>query len=75
MPGDIDEFGIRYYIRIDRVSYSDGSHPEDSPDGIDHWPIAPDGDGESLTRKVPSDYGNDPKNWEAAIPSSGLVNL
>ncbi|MHC4535622.1 MAG: lamin tail domain-containing protein [Planctomycetota bacterium] len=75
MPGDIDEFGTRYYIRIDRVTYSDGSHPENSPDGIDHWPTEPDGGGESLTRKVSSDYGNDPDNWEAAIPSSGLDNL
>jgi hypothetical protein len=75
MPGDIDEFGTRYYIRIDRVTYSDGSHPENSPDGVDHWPTAPDGDGQSLTRKVSSDYGNDPNNWEVAFPSSGLVNL
>jgi hypothetical protein len=50
MPGDIDEFGTRYYIRVDRVTYSDGSHPENSPDRIDHWPTTPDGDGESLTR-------------------------
>jgi hypothetical protein len=35
MPGDVDELGTRYYIRIDRVSYSDGSHPENSPDGIE----------------------------------------
>ena len=75
MPGDVDESGTLYYIRIDRVSYSDGSHPENCPGGIDHWPATPDGDGQSLTRKVPSDYGNDPNNWKAAIPSSGLVNL
>jgi hypothetical protein len=75
MPGDVDEFGTRYYIRIDRVSYSDGFHPENSPDGVDHWPTGSDGNGESLTRKISSDYGNDPNNWKAAIPSSGLVNL
>jgi len=74
MPGDVDESGTLYYIRIDRVSYSDGSHPEDSPDSIDHWPVAPDGDGESLTRKVASDYGNDPANWTASTPSPGIVN-
>ena len=66
MPGDVDESGTRYYIRIDRVSYSDGSHPENCPGGIDHWPTTPDGDGESLTRKVSSDYGNDPDNWKVA---------
>jgi len=75
MPSDVDESGTLYNIRVDRVSYSDGFHPENSPDGVDHWPTDPDGNGESLTRKVSSDYGNDPKNWEAAIPSSGLVNL
>jgi len=72
MPGDIDEFGTRYYIRIDRVSYSDGSHPEDSPDGVDHWPTEPDGDGVSLTRSDSSDYGNDSDNWAASAPSPGL---
>ena len=75
MPGDVDEFGIRYYIRVDRVGYSDGSHPEDCPGPadcrVDLWPTTPDGDGESLTRKVSSDYGNDPDNWIATIPSPG----
>jgi hypothetical protein len=71
MPGDVDEYGTLYYIRIDRVTYSDGSHPENSPDGVDHWPTEPDGGGESLTRKVSSDYGNDPENWIAYAPSPG----
>jgi len=75
MPGDVDEFGTRYYIRVDRVSHSDGFHPEDCPGPadcrIDLWPTAPDGGGESLMRKIPADYGNDPGNWRAAIPSPG----
>ncbi|MBW7992486.1 MAG: hypothetical protein FVQ84_21065 [Planctomycetes bacterium] len=71
MLGDVDESGTLNYIRVDRVSYSDGSHPEDSPDGVDHWPRSPDGDGESLTRKVSSDYGNDSDNWTASAPSPG----
>jgi hypothetical protein len=74
MPGDVDETGELYYIRVDRVSYSDGSHPEDSPDGIDHWPSSPDGNGKSLARKDSSDYGNDPDNWIANLPSPGTVN-
>jgi hypothetical protein len=74
MPGDIDEFGTRYYIRIDRVTYSDGSHPEDCPGGIDLWPTEADGLGKSLSRKDPNDYGNDVANWEAAAPSPGLAN-
>jgi hypothetical protein len=65
-PGDEVE-GIRYYVRVDRVNYSDGSHPA----GQDAWPAGPDGGGESLTRKVPTDYGNDPANWIAATPSPG----
>jgi hypothetical protein len=71
MPGDEDEFGTRYYIRADRVNYSDGSHHKDSPNGIDLWPVEADAGGKSLTRKVPSDYGNDPANWKAAEPSPG----
>lgn len=65
-PGDeVEE--TRYYIRADRVNYSDGSHPA----GGDPWPMEPDGYGKSLMRKVPADYGNDPDNWTAADPSPG----
>jgi len=74
MPGDVDESGTLYYIRVDRVSYSDGSHPEDSPDGIDHWPTAPNDDLVSLSRVSPQNYGNDPDNWTASAPSPGTVN-
>jgi len=74
MPGDVDEFGTLYYIRVDRVSYSDGSHPEDCPGGIDLWPRDPDGVGKSLARKTGSDYGNDPDNWTASAPSPGVIN-
>ncbi|MEA3224948.1 MAG: lamin tail domain-containing protein, partial [Planctomycetota bacterium] len=71
MPGDIDVSGQRFYIRVDRVNYSDGSHPDDAPGSVDLWPAETDGDGESLTRKVPGDYGNDPDNWTASPPSPG----
>ncbi|MFH1715910.1 MAG: CotH kinase family protein, partial [Planctomycetota bacterium] len=71
MPGDVDGQGNRYYIRIDRVDYSDGSHPEDTAGSIDLWPIEADGYGLSLTRKVPADYANDPENWTASVPSPG----
>jgi len=71
MPGDRNELtGERYYIRIDRVVYSDGFHPE----GEDPWPTEPDGqngDGSSLHRKVPGNYGNDVINWEALAPTPG----
>jgi len=71
MPGDIGKNGIRQYIRIDRVNYSDGSHPENCPGNIDLWPVEADGNGMTLTRKVPTDYGNDPNNWQAASPTPG----
>jgi hypothetical protein len=71
MPGDVDMEGARHYIRIDRVNYSDGYHPENCPAGIDLWPVEPDGQGASLSRKVVTDYGNDPDNWIAAPPSPG----
>ena len=71
MPGDINTKNERQYIRVDRVNYSDGSHPEDCPGWIDLWPTEPDGSGKSLTRKVLSDYGNDPDNWAASAPTPG----
>jgi hypothetical protein len=74
MPGDIDNQGTRHYIRIDRVTYSDGLHPEDCPGGVDLWPRDADGFGKSLSRKVSADYGNDVANWEAATPSPGTAN-
>jgi len=70
-PGDVDEFGTRYYIRVDRINYSDGSHPENSPDGIDHWPSSADEGGASLNRLSALHYGNDPNNWDANTPSPG----
>jgi len=70
-PGDVNEYDTRHYIRVDRVNYSDGLHPEDCPGGVDLWPTEPDGGGKSLTRTIPPNYGNDPNNWIAAMPSPG----
>jgi len=69
MPGDVDKEGVCQYIRVDRVNYSDGSHPEDCQGGIDLLPVEADGDGMALTRKISTDYGNDPENWTASAPS------
>ncbi len=74
MPGRVDESGTRCYIRIDRVNYSDGSHPDDCPGGVDLWPTEADGEGASLNRIAPTRYGNDPNNWTAATPSPGSAN-
>ncbi|MHC4619241.1 MAG: lamin tail domain-containing protein, partial [Planctomycetota bacterium] len=67
MPGDVDGYGTRCYIRVDRVNYSDGSHPV----GEDPWPTEPDGTGKSLARRIASDYGNDVINWKADDPTPG----
>ncbi|MEA3227219.1 MAG: lamin tail domain-containing protein, partial [Planctomycetota bacterium] len=71
MPGDVGNNGMRSYIRIDRINYSDGSHPDNDPGAVDLWPMEPDGDGASLMRKVSENYGNDPANWIATLPSPG----
>jgi hypothetical protein len=73
-PGDVDKDGIRYWIEVDHVDYSDGSHGEGFPGGIDPWPVDADGFGLSLRRLFPTRYGNDPNNWQATIPTPGSVN-
>jgi hypothetical protein len=70
-PGDVDEGGMRHWIEVDHVDYSDGSHGQGFPDGIDPWPVQADGFGFSLSRLLPTRYGNDPNNWPAAIPTPG----
>jgi hypothetical protein len=70
-PGDRDADGTRHWIRVDRIDYSDGSHPQDFPTGVDPWPVKADGQGMSLTRQNPHAYGNDPANWQATAPSPG----
>ncbi|MHC4783611.1 MAG: lamin tail domain-containing protein, partial [Planctomycetota bacterium] len=72
MPGDIDGAGERQYIRVDRVNFGDGSHPEDYPNlPGDPWPTSPDGLGSSLNRVSDSSYGNDVANWQGSTPSPG----
>jgi len=70
-PTEADGDGNRYYIRLDLVNYSDGSHPQDCPGGVDLWPVEADGGGLSLSRRVSEEYGNDVANWQAASPSPG----
>lgn len=70
-PGDLDEFHDRHYIRVDRVVYSDGSHPEDCPGDVDLWPADADEGGKSLRRIAGDRYGNDPNNWVSDTPSPG----
>jgi len=74
MPGNKDSIGRRHYIMIDRVNYSDGSHPDNCPGGVDLWPTEADGEGASLNRIAPTRYGNDPNNWTQGRPSPGSAN-
>jgi len=73
-PGDGADESDRSWFRVDRVVYSDGSHPADFPDGVDPWPLEADGQGQALTRIDPTVYGNDPANWHAASPSPGMAD-
>ncbi len=70
-PGDQDDQGNHTWIRVDRVVYSDGLHPQDFAEGVDTWPVEANGTGKSLVRIDPHAYGNDPVNWRAAVPSPG----
>jgi CotH kinase protein/Fn3 associated/Lamin Tail Domain/Immunoglobulin domain/Chitobiase/beta-hexosaminidase C-terminal domain/Bacterial TSP3 repeat len=49
------------YITVDEVRYNDRAP----------WPPGADGGGPSLQRIAVSAYGNDPINWEAALPTPG----
>lgn len=60
-PGDVDEAGVRQWVRIDRVNYGDDTL----------WPVEADGRGMSLTRADEDAYGNDVVNWIAALPTPG----
>ncbi len=61
-PGDNDSLGVRYYIHVDSVRYSDQAP----------WPAAPDGDGEVLQRVNNVAYGDDVINWISQLPTPGL---
>jgi hypothetical protein len=71
-PGDEGFDGKRQWIAADRVTYSDGSHPENFASGVDPWPTKADGKGMALSRIDPQADGNNPANWQAAPPSPGV---
>ena len=68
-PGEIDDDGVRQWICVDRVTFSDGAHPQRFPGNVDPWSAQADGQGSSLTRIFSDRYGNDPNNWRPEIPS------
>ncbi len=62
-PGPLDTNAAVAYIDVDVVRYNDRAP----------WPPAADGSGPSLQRRIPDTYGNDPANWESALPTPGRV--
>ena len=72
-PGDLDDEGVRNWIAVDRVRYSDGSHHKDFTAGIDLWPAQADGQGLALTKTTAGQPGDDPLNWRAITPSPGTA--
>ncbi len=63
----LPDAGFVPYVQVDKVRYSDAAP----------WPALADGStngaGVSLQRRVVSDYGNDPVNWLAGVPTPGAV--
>jgi len=53
--------GETSYINVDVVLYDNGSP----------WPEDADGLGRSLVRTTPSEYGNDPANWQPSLLPGG----
>jgi len=70
-PGEMLQDGTRLWFRVDRINFSDGSHHSDFDSGLDPWPVSADGEGNALHRIDLNQYGNDPVNWMANVPSPG----
>jgi hypothetical protein len=52
-------------ILVERVSYSN----------VAPWPLGAGGGGASLQRIVAANYGNEPVNWRAGLPTVGMPNV
>jgi len=58
------EAGFVPYVVVERVQYSPGWP----------WPTNASGSAWSLQRIDPLQYGNDPANWHATVPTAGALN-
>jgi hypothetical protein len=56
--------GFVPYILVEQVNYVDTAP----------WPTSANGSGDSLQRKNPAEYGNDPVNWTAKAPTAGRTD-
>ncbi|MBI5387486.1 MAG: lamin tail domain-containing protein [Verrucomicrobia bacterium] len=61
VPAGFADSGFVPYITVERLEYQD-----EAP-----WDAAADGTGLSLHRSRQSGYGNEPRNWFAAVPTPG----
>lgn len=61
-PASPSAGGVPYYA-VDQVRFRDRAP----------WPVAADGSGAALHRRVLDAYGSDPAQWTAALPSPGQV--
>ncbi|NQT85807.1 lamin tail domain-containing protein [bacterium] len=66
-PGDPEPGGFVPSILVERVKYDDALP----------WPGRTDGEGSSLSRAVPLDYGNDSANWRSSTTGGtpGALNV
>ncbi len=64
-PSPAPDAGFVPFVLVDHVSYL-----PDAP-----WRTAAAGGGASLQRRVMSDFGNDPLNWDADPPTAGRTNI
>jgi hypothetical protein len=64
-PQGTPDAGFVPYVQVDKVRYADSAP----------WPSLADGNtngvGMSLQRRVAANYGNDPANWIAGVPTPG----
>lgn len=61
-----DMFGVRpRIVTVDTINF-ERQYP---------WPSAANGSGSSLQRLATHEFGNDPKNWRASVPSPGRPNF
>ena len=67
-PDAPDVDGDVPFVQVDKVKYADAAP----------WPALADGNtngpGASLQRRVMGEYGNDPVNWLAAVPTPGATS-
>ena len=63
--------GTRYWIEVDRVSYSDGSHGEEFAGGVDPWPVEADGQRPVAEPAVPVPIRQRPEQLARHDPDAG----